>query len=660
MQAMIHRNWPFLAMLGVLTLAALSYWPGLAGGFLFDDFVNLNAIGATGRVDDWPTFWRYVTSGTADPTGRPLALASFLIDARNWPADPGPFLRTNLVLHLINGALLFWLLRLLGRRLEPDQGRADATALLGTGLWLLHPLFVSTTLYIVQREAMLPATSTLLGLLAYVHGRNLFEQSRPRSGAAWMISGVVFGTFLGLLCKANGLLLPLLAWVLEATVLRAGPADPRSLRVLRLVLLVLPAIALLLFLASYLPKLTQPMVERPWTGLQRLLTEPRVLLDYLRLLVVPRSISSGLYNDAYLASTGVLHPWTTLPAIVAVLGLASWAWLFRVKYPVLSAAVLFYFAGHLLESTVVPLELYFEHRNYLPALLLFWPLGRGIVALRIPRRLRVVVGSALLLLFAATTYQRAVLWGQPQQLAVLWAKQNPDSSRAQATLAMYETGAGNPGAAMRRLGPLWQKRPDDLQIAFNYVDTACAGPGLVAEDARKVATALGNSDIARPLIRRWLGKAINVAASGQCPGLDLAVAEYWLESTLRNPELRSPHIRDRAIEPLLAQLAIRREQPELALAHYDRALAAFITPDVAAHQASMLASSGYYAQALEHLDSYERLKSHAHRPGAGMRRLHAKVLQMQGYWPREMAILRENLNAELRATQSPVPQNSNP
>ena len=69
-------------------------------------------------------FWRYITSGTADPTGRPVALLSFLLDAHDWPADPAPFLRTNL-LHLVNATLLFALLRTLGRRLDGTNPMAS-------------------------------------------------------------------------------------------------------------------------------------------------------------------------------------------------------------------------------------------------------------------------------------------------------------------------------------------------------------------------------------------------------------------------------------------------------------------------------------------------------------------------------------------------------
>src|SRR6185503_15490980 len=90
----------WVGLLASILLTAFVYWRGLHGVFLFDDFANLPALGAFGPVDNWTAFTRYITSGTADPTGRPLALLSFLIDAHNWPADPFSFKRTNLILHL--------------------------------------------------------------------------------------------------------------------------------------------------------------------------------------------------------------------------------------------------------------------------------------------------------------------------------------------------------------------------------------------------------------------------------------------------------------------------------------------------------------------------------------------------------------------------------
>ena len=284
-----------LAFAGVLLLAWIAYRPGLSGGFLFDDLVNLPALGKYGPITDAPAFWRYITSGVADPTGRPISLLTFLIDARDWPAQAARFLRTNLVLHLLNGALLFVLLRVLGGHLGDDARTRDGAALVGAGLWVLHPLFVSTTLYIVQREAMLPATFTLLGLLAWVHGRARLA-SAPRIALLWMVG--VFGAcaVLAVASKANGALLPVLAWVVDSVILRRSDPTRSTLRLraLRTAMLIVPSVLLLGWLLSKLPAMHADLAARPWTVAQRLLTEPRVLVDYLQLLAVPRVLFDGL------------------------------------------------------------------------------------------------------------------------------------------------------------------------------------------------------------------------------------------------------------------------------------------------------------------------------------------------------------------------------
>ena len=101
-------------------------------------------------------------------------------------------------------------------------------------------------------------------------------------------------------------------------------------------------------------------------------------------------------------------------------------------------------------------------------------------------------------------------------------------------------------------------------------------------------------------------------------------------------------------------MALLRDQPDIALAHFDRALAAYVTPDAAAMQTAMLATNGHYTQALAHLDHYERIKQRTRaRHGWNMRRVHEAVLDAQGYWPYELGLLREKLRAEI-AAQSPT------
>ncbi len=650
MSSRLRESKTLLALAALLAAAFLAYLPGLSGGFLFDDFVNLDAIGATGPVDDWNTFLRYLSSGNADPTGRPLALLSFLIDARDWPAEPGPFLRTNLLLHLCNGVLLFQLLRMLGRALDGADAKANAGALLGAGLWLLHPLFVSTTLYIVQREAMLPGTFILAGLIAYVHGRTLASEARPAQAGAWMFAGVVGGTGLALLCKGNGVLLPLLAAVLELTALRhrpEGAAGAGATRTLQWLLLWLPSLLLLAWLASFLPAMQVTLPERGWSIGERLLTQSRVLCDYLWLLVLPRSVSTGLYNDAYQASTGWLQPLSTLPALLFMAAIGVLGWTQRRRWPALSAALLFFLGGHLLESSVVPLELYFEHRNYVPAMLLFWPLARALFAAPMRRSLQLGVACLLLAWFGATTLQRAVLWGQPERLAALWAMQNPESSRAQATIALLDTSAGRPELAVQRLGPLWRRHPHDLQLGLNHANARCAQGAIPPAEFLELQATLRGATHGLRMVGSWLGRAIETAAAGTCAGLDLDSAGMLIGAAAANPAYAKGWALDLA--QLEGQLAVARGQPQRALAAFDRALRMRPSPDAAARQAAVLASHGYYRQARAHLDTYEAVRGRVAPPGRGMPAVHAWVLERQGYWATEMRVLREKLQAEIDA-----------
>jgi len=659
----------------LLLLAGLAYLPGLHGGFVFDDFVNLDALGKFGRIDGWPVFWRYLTSGSADPTGRPLAMLSFLIDARDRATDAWAFLRTNVLLHLANATLLFALLRQLGSACHPeakpkdllsgdDLGESnsrsfatlrmtknDAAALLGAGLWALHPLFVSTTLYIVQREAMLAATFTLLGLLAWGHGRKLVAHS-PRAGIAWMIGGIGFGTLLAMACKANGVLLPLLAWVLDATVYRRDGETSLAKR-LRFMLLVLPGLLLCAYMASKLAQWSLPIESRPWTIGQRVLTEPRVLLDYLRLLLVPRVLSNGVYNDGYAWSTGLLHPASTLAALLSVLALVVAGFALRRRAPALAAALLFFFAGHVLESTTIPLELYFEHRNYLPAMLLGWPLARALVRWQAPVALRSAIAAVLLALLATITLQRATLWADQPRMAMLWAATNPGSARAIATQALFEMRANRPTNAMAVLSGPWRKRPYDLQLALNYASAACMARGPTRADIDAMTTALQHATEGDQLVYRWLGDALDLAQAGGCPGVGVDTVERWTRAALANPRMVALPGRRQDLHAVLGRIALVRGDAALALREFRNALDAWPSPDAAAQQSALLASSGHPAEGLALLDHYASVAPLRKRPtGWNMPRLHQWVLERQGYWPHEFAELRRKMREDIATQQA--------
>jgi len=642
-------------LLLIALLACAAYWPGLQGGFLFDDWGNLPALGAGGPIDNWPNFLRYITSGIADPTGRPLTLLSFLIDARDWPAEPYAFKRTSLILHLLNGALLYALLAQLGKLLSVEAARYRIAALMGTALWLLHPLLVSTTLYIVQRESMLPVTCLLAGLLAWLHGRTQLAEGKIGPGLRWSILGLGGFTLLGVLAKANGALLPVYALLIEIIV--AAPRQPlsagiaqRSYRVFVLTLLILPTLAICMYLVGVgvhgIATGGPPL--RSWTYAQRLLTEPRVLMDYLTLLWLPRPFSTGLFNDQYVASTTLLHPATTLPAILAVLLLIGGAWQLRRRHPALALAVLFYFAGQLIESTSLPLELYFEHRNYAPALLMFWPLGLWLGDLRTLQTPKRVLIIALPIGLALMTYTRAEVWGNVKTQALIWAQINPASPRAQANAAQVEMQSGHAHDAIFRLETLLKSQPDQVQLAFNLIGARCMTGGVEPSDIAAAHQAMLTTPNTGTLFAHWFERTLPVATSGACPGLTPNDLLDLINAGMRNPKLSAAGPQQ-DLTFMRGRIALAQHQPDAALADFVRALDLQVRPDMALQAAATLGSTGYPVQGLRLLDHYEQVKGATMPPAFGMPILHDWVLARENYWPLEFAHLRHQLDIDAKA-----------
>jgi protein O-mannosyl-transferase len=643
------------AAAGIAALCLAAYWPGLRGSFLFDDYGNLDALGALGPIHDWASFCRYITSGHADPSGRPLTMLTFLIDARDWPAAPWPFKRTNLFIHVLNGALLGWLLLALGREASQDARRVRVAALTGAALWLLHPLLVSTTLYVVQREAMLSTTCVMLGLLAWLHGRKTLLEGHRARGITWCLGGLIGFTLLGILAKANGALLPLLALAIE-TCLPAQASDGNAgtlstYRKLFLLVAGLPSALLVAYLAwmGVHGMFAGGVVSgRNWTLAQRLLSEPRVLIDYLKLLWLPRPLSSGLFNDQYQASTSLFHPLSTLFAWAGVLALLGAAWMMRRRQPIAAVAVLFFFAGQLLESTSIPLELYYEHRNYLSALLMFWPLGWWLSDKRSLAGIKLALMFMLPLALAWMTCLRASEWGHPDAQAAVWARINPHSARAQTYAASFEIGKGQYGAAIARLEYALAEHPAEPQMTFNLVDAYC-GTGALPPQALAAAVSAMHTTVQRgSLYASWFGHALAVARDGKCSGLTLDGIQQMVDAGVANPALQVPATQQ-DLAYVSGELALARGDAPLALNRFRHALDIQVRPEVALSAAATLGAQGFPQLGLGMLDDYASVAGQAQVPDPGMPHVHAWVLAYQQYWPKELAYLRRQLIADAMA-----------
>lgn len=517
-----------------LTLAvAWAYWPGLTGPFLLDDSTNLASLGDNGGVHDWHSALSFISENRSGPLHRPISMASFTANAQNWPADPRPFKATNLLIHLLNTLLVFLLARQLLGIAKCDRPLIAAT--LCAALWALHPMQVSTVLYVVQRMTELAALFSLLGLICYVHGRQLV--ARPMAAWAWMGVGIGFFGLLAVLSKESGVLLPLFALCLEATVL-ASLAKPPYWKPLGLLLLGAPALALGAYFVFEFPDFISGYQRRDFTMAERLLTQGRVMVDYLHHLAIPSFSSASVFHDGFTISTSLITPLSTLWSWLLILGLLVTGAATHRKHPMLSLGVLWYFCGQLLESSIVPLELYFEHRNYLPSF------GLAIVASFYVARLTVrtpAVGALVIAAFLSLelwiTHQQTRIWGNESLAANLWPQEHPDSLRAQQFAARYWITQGDDAKAQANIESFAMLNPESATARLQAIELRCT-LGHADEYAAASIENLrrGTFDRAGP---DTLAAIQRLAGIGRCMSLQRETLMRIVDAYAENPTVRA-------------------------------------------------------------------------------------------------------------------------
>ncbi len=376
---------------------------------------------------------------------------------------------------------------------------------------------------------------------------------------------------------------------------------------------------------------------RPWTLGQRLLTEPRILMDYLRLLWLPRPYTPGLFNDHIQPSLTLWSPWSTLPSLLAVAGLIGWACLSRRHLAVLSMAVLFYFVGQSLESSTIALELYFEHRNYLPAILMFWPLALWLCDIPVaPKReiaapsthlgasrnlsakttirLKALFAAILILGLSSMTFVLAGVWGNAKDQALLWAALNPGSPRAQASAAQAEMSAGYPVQAAARLELALQKSPTEVQLALNLFAAQCQANMMDQKTIDASRLALASARDPGSLLTTWFERAIEGSSHPPCPQADLATIESLLDAAQKNPRLMEEPGRRQDLYYLRGRVALAEGKGDAALYAFNMALDQQIRETAALRQASLLGSAGFPEQGLAHLEHFQSVQSEQATP----------------------------------------------
>lgn len=423
-----------LAVLCAISAVGLMV-PGLDGGFMFDDRPNIQENGAlhVGQLNGEALRDAAYSFQPGQGT-RALSMVSFALD--HWRAgglDPKAFKVTNLLIHALTAFALAFLLRRLLSLAGWSPRQATWAALAMTGIWAIHPLQVSSVLYVVQRMQTLCTLFMVLALWTYLCARQ--AQIEGRRSRTPLILTLLFW-LLGFAAKEDAILLPAYALVLELTVLRFRAAQPSITKGLERGYLYATLAGFALYAFVLLPHYWswEDYPGRTFSSAERLLTQARVLVMYLGQIVLPLPQRMTFFYDDLQISRGLLDPPSTLASLAIIGALLAAAWRWRGQRPVFACGVLLFFAGHFITSNVLNLEMVFEHRNHLP--LIGACLAMGDLAVAVMQRWRIhsawVSGACLLALVAMGlgTSSRAQAWGEPLRFARYSVAIAPHSERA--------------------------------------------------------------------------------------------------------------------------------------------------------------------------------------------------------------------------------------
>jgi hypothetical protein len=420
-------------LLGVV-VTLLAYRPALEAGFFFDDRQNIEQASGV----RWTAVSLEALRGLRDSTlipRRVVANTTFALNHLVGGLDPWGYHLTNVLLHLAVGLALAWVAWLYVREVRPDEA-PDTVALavaVPVVVFLVHPLNTQAVTYVVQRMASLVALFSLLAFGMYLVGR----RRRLRGAWPWGL-GALGSWVLALGTKENAVLLPLVLGTYEGCVHRhawrrwwgALRPDRRTLVVVAAGGVAVALVALVLAYAGSRPiAFTRAWPQRDFTGIERVLTQFRVQVLYLGLLLWPAPGRLNLDHDISV-SRGLFDPPSTLVAGLFWLGVIAGILVLAARRPRYGFPVLAYLLWHTVEAGPVNLELVFEHRMYLPMTMLVLLGAVALVDLRGRWRHPLLIAAALLVLpLAWGTWQRNLLWADTFALHWDTAQKSPNKFR---------------------------------------------------------------------------------------------------------------------------------------------------------------------------------------------------------------------------------------
>ncbi|NCY01412.1 MAG: tetratricopeptide repeat protein [Planctomycetia bacterium] len=347
----------------VVLLTCLAFLNSFAGVFVYDDF---SEIERNPHLERLLPPWEAMFQGNLLPA-RPLPYLTFAIDRAVWGTRPFGYHFLNVAIHATAAVALFALVRLTLRspRLRGRFGeRAEPLAMLVAILWAVHPLQTQAVTYVYQRIESLTGMLALVALACFARAA-ADRQVAGRWPRGWL-AGCLAATAAAMASKENAVVIPVLVllydWLFVVPATETFPAAVREIWSRRGFYLLLAATWAILFgLLAALAGEYQEFQVKPHTPLEYALTQPGVILHYLRLAVRPSD--QRIDYATWPLAKSPADAWPALAAVATLVIVTAAGLVARRPWAALGGL---FFLALAPTSSILPVEAVAnEHRMYL-------------------------------------------------------------------------------------------------------------------------------------------------------------------------------------------------------------------------------------------------------------------------------------------------------
>src|SRR5512139_3699682 len=326
----------FIAIGLIVGVALLAYSNTFHVPFHFDDRPNITQNpNVQIKVFSWDSIERLIKY-TYKESIRVFSYFTFALNYYLGGFNVFGYHLVNFLIHITSRIFLYLFLLLTFNlpSLKEKYGSISFKVALFTSLiFIAHPIQTQSVTYIVQRMTSMAGMFYLLSLVLYVKGR--LTTGRPR---ILYFGGMVSSYLLGVFSKENVAILPLFIALYEFYFFQDLDLSPKGRKILfGLVgaLLILGAFGLIIWGGRYINVITEGYEYRTFTMSERVLTQFRIVLYYVTLLIYPHPSRLNLDYDFPISKT-ILDPATTLVSILIIAGLVGYSVWVAKKRPVLS------------------------------------------------------------------------------------------------------------------------------------------------------------------------------------------------------------------------------------------------------------------------------------------------------------------------------------